>query len=139
MPQFSYKARRKSGEVVQGVLEVADRAAALVQIERLGLFPVMVEGARGAATANATPVPTDAKGRALLPASMKRKKLRRPKLQELGTYTQQLANFRQDTDAANALLKVGESPLPEKSDPAELAAMTAVANVLLNLNETITK
>ena len=71
MPQFSYKARRKSGEVVQGVLEVADRAAALVQIERLGLFPVMVEGARGAAAANATPVPVDAKGRSLLPASMR--------------------------------------------------------------------
>ncbi len=55
------------------------------------------------------------------------------------TYARQLANFRQDAAAANALLKVGESPLPEKFDPAELAAMTAVANVLLNLNETITK
>jgi type II secretory pathway component PulF len=92
MPQFSYKARRKSGEVVQGVLEVADRAAALVQIERLGLFPVMVEGARGAGAAAV--VPGDAKaGRSLLPASVKRKKLRRPKLQELATYTQQLANL----------------------------------------------
>ena len=38
-----------------------------------------------------------------------------------------------------ALIKVGESSAPEKTDPAELAAMTAVANVLLNLNETITK
>jgi hypothetical protein len=55
------------------------------------------------------------------------------------TYEQQLANFRQDIDAAKELLKVGESPLPEQADPAELAAMTAVANVLLNLNETITK
>ncbi|HEY0549166.1 MAG TPA: type II secretion system F family protein, partial [Verrucomicrobiae bacterium] len=92
MPQFSYKARRKSGEVVQGVLEVADRAAALVQIERLGLFPVMVEGARGAAAAAAAPA--DAKGgRLLLPASMKRKRLKRPKLEELATYTQQLANL----------------------------------------------
>ena len=49
MAQFSYKARRKSGEVVLGVLEVADRAAALTQIERLGLFPVAVEAAKGAA------------------------------------------------------------------------------------------
>ena len=40
MAQFSYKARRKTGEVVQGVLDVADRSAALMQIERLGLFPV---------------------------------------------------------------------------------------------------
>src|SRR2546429_2968477 len=49
MAQFSYKARRRSGEVVQGVLDVADRTAALTQIERLGLFPVAVEAAKGAA------------------------------------------------------------------------------------------
>ena len=47
MPQFSYKARRRTGEVVEGVLEVADRSAALVQIERLGLFPVAVDAAKG--------------------------------------------------------------------------------------------
>ena len=93
MPQFSYKARKRSGEVVQGVLEVADRAAALVQIERLGLFPVMVEGARGAGAVTST-APADAKaGRSLLPASMKRKRLKKPKLEELATYTQQLANL----------------------------------------------
>ena len=51
MPQFSYKARRRSGEVVEGVLDVADRSAALVQIERLGLFPVMVDAGKGAAAA----------------------------------------------------------------------------------------
>ena len=91
MPQFSYKARRKSGEVVQGVLDVTDRAAALVQIERLGLFPVMVEGARGTGAVAVAPVET--KGRSLMPASMKRKRQRRPKLQELATFTQQLANL----------------------------------------------
>ncbi len=68
---------------------------------------------------------------------------RPPQADEVGvlqkTYAQQLANFRQDSDAAKALLKVGESPLPEHADPVELAALTAVANVLLNLNETITK
>ena len=68
---------------------------------------------------------------------------RAPQADEVGvlqqTYAQQLRNFQQDTEAANALLKVGESPLPKAADPAELAAMTAVANVLLNLNETITK
>ena len=42
MPQFSYKARRRSGELVEGVLDVADRSAALVQIQRSGLFPVAV-------------------------------------------------------------------------------------------------
>src|SRR5258705_7715703 len=92
MPQFSYKARRKTGEVVQGVLDVADRAAALVQIERLGLFPVMVEGARGGG-AVAMPGEKEKAGRSLLPASFQRKRQRRPKLQELATFTQQLANL----------------------------------------------
>ncbi len=55
------------------------------------------------------------------------------------TYEQQAGNFRADPAAAAALLKVGESPVPEHADPVELAALTAVANVLLNLNETITK
>jgi type IV pilus assembly protein PilC len=91
MPQFSYKARRKTGEVVQGVLDGADRAAALVQIERLGLFPVMVEGARGGAVA--VPGEKEKAGRSLLPASFQRKRQRRPKLQELATFTQQLANL----------------------------------------------
>lgn len=96
MPQFSYKARRRSGEVVEGVLEVADRPAALVQIERLGLFPVLVETAKGGAVAAAN----DA-GRSkinltsLLPASMRDSltRQRKPKLQELATFTQQLANL----------------------------------------------
>ena len=93
MPQFSYKARRKTGEVVQGVLDVADRAAALVQIERLGLFPVMVEGARGAAAAGSVAEQKETGRRSLLPASFQRKRQRRPKLQELATFTQQLANL----------------------------------------------
>ena len=32
MPQFAYKARRRTGEVVQGVLDVPDRAAALMRL-----------------------------------------------------------------------------------------------------------
>jgi len=92
MPQFSYKARRRSGEVVQGVLDVADRAAALVQIERLGLFPVMVEGARGAAAA-AGAAEKDGAKRSLMPAFTQRRRQRRPKLQELATFTQQMANL----------------------------------------------
>jgi hypothetical protein len=53
MAQFNYKARKRSGEVVTGILEVADRGAALMQIERLGLFPVAVEMPKGAAAAAA--------------------------------------------------------------------------------------
>jgi len=97
MPQFSYKARRRTGEVVEGMLEVADRSAALVQIERLGLFPVAVDAAKGGAVAASVERTTGRRTdwRALLPptlrAAMAQK--RKPKLQELATFTQQLANL----------------------------------------------
>lgn len=55
------------------------------------------------------------------------------------TYREQKANFAQDKKAAEDLLAVGESPRPKDIDAVELAAMTGVANVLLNLNETITR
>ena len=97
MPQFSYKARRRSGEVVEGVLEVADRSAALLQIERSGLFPVAVESARGGAAAGERPsvARTRTDWRALLPPALREllTRKRRPKLQELATFTQQLANL----------------------------------------------
>src|SRR5437899_2556874 len=96
MPQFSYKARRRTGEVVEGRLEVADRSAALIQIERLGLFPVAVDNTKGGvviATDRGAAVKAD--WRAILPptlrAALSRK--RKPKLQELATFTQQLANL----------------------------------------------
>lgn len=95
MPQFAYKARRRSGEVVTGVLDVADRAAALSQIERLGLFPVMVDASRaGMAAAAAADRPREAGGvKGLLPAALQTRRKRKPKLQELATYTQQLSNL----------------------------------------------
>ncbi len=55
------------------------------------------------------------------------------------TYREQKANFTQDKKAAEELLSVGESARPKDIDAVELAAMTGVANVLLNLNETITR
>jgi Protein of unknown function (DUF1553) len=47
--------------------------------------------------------------------------------------------YRADLRAARALLATGESPQPPEIDPAELAAWTSVARVLLNLQETITR
>ena len=96
MPQFSYKARRRSGELVEGVLEVADRPAALVQIQRLGLFPIAVDTAKGGAAANGQP--SDGKKMdllAFLPPAVRAQfqKKRKPRLQELATFTQQLANL----------------------------------------------
>jgi type II secretory pathway component PulF len=96
MPQFSYKARRRTGEVVQGVLDVPDRPTALVQIERLGLFPVAVEGAKGSAAAAAgQPAGTKINFVSMLPPALRESltQKRKPKLQELATFTQQLANL----------------------------------------------
>jgi len=55
------------------------------------------------------------------------------------TYEQQLAEFKANPKNAAELLNVGEAKVPESLDQVKLAAMTAVANVLLNLNETITR
>ena len=46
---------------------------------------------------------------------------------------------RRRSEAAKALINVGESARPENLDASELAAWTAIANILLNLDETITK
>src|SRR5216117_3286428 len=98
MPQFSYKARRRSGEVVNGVLDVADRSAALMQIERLGLFPVAVEAAKGnGAVVAGVKVSRKEAFAAMLPPTLRQAMVRKrkPKLQELATFTQQLANLLQ--------------------------------------------
>jgi hypothetical protein len=48
-------------------------------------------------------------------------------------------HYRADRDAARKLLRVGEAPRDGRLDVAELAAYTAVAGVILNLDEAITK
>ena len=94
MPQFSYKAKRRSGEVVTGLLDGADRGAALVQIERLGLFPIAVDATKGGG-----PAPKSSAGRRsftdALPPTLRKWATRKskPKLQELATFTHQLANL----------------------------------------------
>jgi type II secretory pathway component PulF len=98
MPQFSYRARRRSGELVEGVLEVADRSAAVTQIERLGLFPVAVDTARAGAVNGAQPATQkNVDLMAFLPPTLRAQlqQKRKPRLQELATFTQQLANLLQ--------------------------------------------
>jgi len=51
----------------------------------------------------------------------------------------QWKRYTHDEVAAEALLSVGEYPLPEDIPPAELASWTSVARVILNLHETITR
>jgi type IV pilus assembly protein PilC len=103
MPQFAYKARRRSGEVIQATLDAPDRTAALSQIERLGLFPVMVDALKGSGASAAPAVPAgrnngngEAKEKAnVMPEIVRRilRRKRKPKLQELATFTQQMTNL----------------------------------------------
>src|SRR5207249_6225939 len=43
MPQFSYRARNSQGELVEGILDCADRAVAIQQIELQRCIPVRIE------------------------------------------------------------------------------------------------
>lgn len=118
MPQFSYKARRRSGEVVQGVLDVADRGAALLQIERLGLFPVTVDASKGSATAAVVARGGSRAQSDVIPPALRKyfSKKRKPKLQELSTYTNQLANLLQSgmplTVALNSMTHLSSKGIP---------------------------
>jgi type II secretory pathway component PulF len=95
MAEFSYRARRRSGELVEGVLEVNDRPAALAQIQRLGLFPIAVETARAGAVAGERRAGQKVDFLSLLPPALRAQlqQKRKPKLQELATFTTQLANL----------------------------------------------
>ena len=68
---------------------------------------------------------------------------RRPTADELRIletlYAAERAEYARDTAAAKKLLSVGDSPHDESLDPRELAAWTMVANLILNLDETVTK
>jgi type II secretory pathway component PulF len=65
MPQFSYRARNPQGELVEGVLECADRTIAIHQIEQKRCIPIRIEAIGGRpegadkkeATASAPPAP----------------------------------------------------------------------------------
>lgn len=57
----------------------------------------------------------------------------------LGLYNEQLTRYQTDPDAAEGFVSVGDSPRRDGIDTAALAAMTMVANTILNLDETVTK
>jgi type II secretory pathway component PulF len=129
MPQFAYKARRRSGETVSGVVDVADRSAALAQMEKLGLFPIMIDTAgKGGALVIQDDKRSEKKGGGaalanLLPASVRTglQRKRKPKLQELATFTTQLANLLNSgmplTVALNSM-----THLESKGIPAQVSA-----------------
>jgi hypothetical protein len=68
---------------------------------------------------------------------------RRPEPRELDVmarlYQDQLAFYQADKDAATKLLSIGESKRDESIDASEYAAWTMMANLILNLDEAVTK
>jgi type II secretory pathway component PulF len=118
MPKFAYKARRRSGEMVQDEVDAADRPAAVLKLQQAGLFPLMVELARGA-VAQAARTPAERRSMAsLLPPTVREllQRQRRPKLSELATYSQQLTNLLKAgmplTLALNSMSHLGSRGIP---------------------------
>ena len=68
---------------------------------------------------------------------------REPRPEELAIlkrrYERSLASFEQEPSAAQQLIRSGESPVDTELNPARLAAMTTVTNLILNLDEVVTK
>jgi hypothetical protein len=68
---------------------------------------------------------------------------RRPTADEIAVFTrlfdEQKAAYANNAEAAERLIHVGDSPADTTVDARELAAWSIVANVILNLDETITK
>ncbi len=51
----------------------------------------------------------------------------------------QLTHYKENPAEADKLLVIGESPKADALNPVEHAAMTMMANLMLNLDEAITK
>ena len=117
MPKFAYKARRRSGELVQDEIEAADRPAAVLKLQQSGLFPLMVEMVRGAAPARRERAAAPASA-GVLPGLLQRllRRQRRPSLTELATYAQQLTNLLRAgmplTLALNSMANLGSKGIP---------------------------
>jgi hypothetical protein len=75
--------------------------------------------------------------------AFKRALARRPTPPELAVLRRgldrYLSEYRSDPSAAEQLIRHGESPAMPAVDPIELAACTATAGVILNLDETISQ
>ncbi len=103
--------------------------------------PQYVEAARGLAQRVLREAPGELKGQ--LDYVFRLVLARPPRAEELKLleriYRQQLANYSANPEAAAKLTAVGESARPAQVESAVLAAWTAVGNVLLNLDEVITK
>jgi hypothetical protein len=100
-----------------------------------------VEAARGFAERILVETGPDPEAR--LAAAFQAATGRRPRPEELAILRDglqdQLVRFRRDPEGARALIRAGESPSNPRLDLCELAATTAMAQLILNLDETITR
>ncbi len=121
----------------------ADRARSNIPQQALVLLndPTYVESARAFAARIVKEGGADPNAR--LAWAWKQTLSRAPRADEAATvralFDKHLAQYKTDTKAAEAFLKIGIAPLSPAVDPAELAAWTNVARILLNLHETITR
>jgi len=121
---------------------VAQRAKTSTPLQSLVLMndPVFVEAARAFAQRVIKEGGTDSPSR--LAFAWKLALARAPTDKERAvldrTLQQQFATYQKDKEAAKKLVSVGDLPKPAGIDDSELAAWTALSNVILNLNETIT-
>jgi hypothetical protein len=120
----------------------ADRPRSNTPLQSLALLndPTYVEAARAFAELLIRAVPGD---RERLNLAFERA-LSRPISSEesdvlLPLLYSQLEEYRQQSDAARALLSIGAKPASTDIEPYQLAAWTSVARVILNLHETITR
>lgn len=103
--------------------------------------PQFVEAARVFGQRIMTVGPSDLDGK--LTFAFRVAETRPPSMEELQvlreTYDEQLAHFKENAEAAKALANSGDYARPDGLDDIELAAWTAVANTLMNLDETINR
>ena len=103
--------------------------------------PTYVEAARALAQRTLLEGGTDEKSR--MTFAFRVATARQPSRKETGVLRKlletELKSFGQNPAAATKLLAVGESPRDKRLNPAELAAWTTVASVILNLDETVTR
>ena len=116
MPQFSYRARNAQGELVEGVLECADRTVAIHQIEQQRYVPIKIElisgdGAKAPAQTSAPSAPAAAPASATI--------LKIPHSQLL-IFTEQLAHLLQ----AGMTLDEGLSILEKRLKQPRVQQMT---------------
>ncbi len=120
---------------------IAQRAKTSTPLQSLVLMndPVFVEAARAFAQRLISEIPGNSRSR--LTHAWRLALARWPSPDELkileNTLDSQMATYNRDKDAAKKLISVGDLALPKDVDESELAAWTAISNVILNLNETI--